>query len=195
MSNKSSKQIMRKNNMKIFPIYKKLAWDYLFFYTIDFLFLTQIKNISAADVVLKSSFYALFSIFLQIPVNIIVEFLGRKNSIILANFLNCFYIVVLMLSRSLPDLIFAEFISATAFSLKNIAEPSLLNESIPTSKYKAQIFAKLSAKGASGYYIYCAISKVVAGYLFEINGYLPMICSLIVLVIVTIISMCFIEMI
>ena len=37
------------------------------------------------------------------------------------------------------------------------------------------------------------ISKIIAGYLFTINGYLPMICSLIVLIISTIISMGFVE--
>lgn len=33
-------QQMRKRNMKLFPTYKKIADDYLFYYTIDFLFLT-----------------------------------------------------------------------------------------------------------------------------------------------------------
>lgn len=193
MSTKNATQKMRKTNMRIFPIYKKLGWDYLFYYSIDFLFLTQVKNISAADVVLKSSFYELFSIFLQIPANIIIDFLGRKNSLILANFLNCFYIIVLILSRNLPDLIFAEFISSIAFSIKNIAEPSLLNESIPPSKYKSSIFAKINAKGASGHYVLGAISKIIAGYLFLINGYLPMICTLAFLVLVTIMSIFFIE--
>ncbi len=193
MGAKSKEQIMRKTNMKIFPSYKKLAWDYLFFYTIDFLFLTQVKNISPADIVLKTSFFSLFSIFLQIPANMIVDFLGRKNSIVLANFLNCFFIVILMLSRNLPDLILAEFISSVAHSIKNIAEPSLLNESIPPTKNKSELFAKINSKGTSGYYAISAISKIIAGYLFTINGYLPMICSLSVLVLVTIMSLFFIE--
>ncbi len=64
--------------MKIFPTYKALAWDYLFFYTIDFLFLTQIKGISAADIMLKSAFASFFSLIVQIPVNIIIEFLEEK---------------------------------------------------------------------------------------------------------------------
>jgi len=81
MGNKEDVQMMRKTNMRIFPTYKRLAWDYLFFYTIDFLFLTQIKGISASDVMLKSTFYAFFSIVLQLPANVIVEFLGRKNSV------------------------------------------------------------------------------------------------------------------
>lgn len=101
--------------------------------------------------------------------------------------------VIVMLSRNLFDLVFAEFISAIAFSLKNIAEPSLLNESIPPSKYKGKIYSKISAKGAAGYYLFNAISKVLAGYLFTINGYLPVICSLIVLIIVAILSIGFME--
>lgn len=193
MGSKQDVQMMRKTNMRIFPIYKRLAWDYLFFYTIDFLFLTQVKGISSADVMLKSTFYAFFSIILQIPANIIVEFLGRKNSLILGNILSCFYMVIIMMSRSLFDLIIAEAFSAMAFSIKNVAEPSLLNESIPPSRYKSQIFSKISAKGASGYYILSSISKIIAGALFTINGYLPIICSLAISIIVTILSIGFIE--
>ena len=89
-------QKMRKRNMKLFPTYKKLGWDYLFYYAIDFMFLTQIKHISPADVVLASSFKSIFGIFLQIPANIIVEFLGRKNSIVLGNILNCIYMIIFM---------------------------------------------------------------------------------------------------
>ncbi len=58
MNSVQEKQKMRKKNMKLFPIYKAFAWDFLFFYTIDFLFLTQIKGIEASNVVLKSTFYS-----------------------------------------------------------------------------------------------------------------------------------------
>lgn len=187
------KMKMRKRNMKIFPMYKALSWDYLFYYTIDFMFLTQIKNINASDVILKDSFYGFFSIVLQIPANIVVEFLGRRNSLILGNILNCIYMVVLMLSRNLGDLIIAEFISAMAFSIKEIVQPTLLNLSIPLSKYKDSIYSKINSKGASRYYFFNAISKIVAGYLFVINGYLPMICSLSILIFVTVLSILFIE--
>ena len=189
----ANKVQMRKRNMKLFPIYKKIAWDYLFYYTIDFLFLTQIKHISAADAVLLSSIKSICGIFLQIPANIIVEFLGRRNSVILGNILNCLYMAMFMASGSLFDLIIAKFISSLAFSIKDIAEPSLLNGSIPPSKYKSNIFAKINAKGASGYYFLGAVSKMIAGVLFEINGYLPFICSLVILMIVSLMSMCYIE--
>ena len=90
-------------------------------------------------------------------------------------------------------ILLANFLSALAILIKNIAEPSLLNASIPPSRYKSNIFAKIIAKGKSGYFVLGAISKIIAGYLFTINGYLPFICSLIVLIIVTIISTFYIE--
>lgn len=184
---------MRKRNMKLFPTYKKIASDYLFYYTIDFLFLTQVKHISPADVVLSASIKSLFGIFLQIPANIIVEFLGRKNSIILGNILNCLYMVMFMMCGNLFDLTLAKFVSSLAWSIKHIAEPTLLNASIPPSKYKSNIFAKINSKGTMGYYIIGALSRMIAGFLFEINGYLPIICSLFVLIIVSIISTFYIE--
>lgn len=184
---------MRKRNMKIFPTYKKLAWDYLFFYTINFLFLTQVKGINPADVVLIEAFYSLFGIIMQIPAVFIVEFLGRKNSIIFGNIVNCLYMVVVMFSKNLFNLIIAEMMSSLAFAIKETAEPSLLNESIPKAKSKDKIFAKINEKGAAGYYFINAVTKVLAGWLYQINAYIPMILSLTTTVLVTIISAFFIE--
>lgn len=184
---------MRKRNMKLFPIYKTISWDYLFFYTINFLFLTQIKNIDPADVLLIDSFYYLFGIIIQMPATFIVEFLGRRNSIILANILNAAYMVIIMFSKGLFNLITAEIISALAFGIKEVADPSLLNESIPIAKNKSKIFAKINEKGASRYYILNAISMIIAGILFQINGYLPIILSFMIIVFAVFISCFFIE--
>ena len=190
---KEEKQRMRKINMRLFPIYKALSWDFLFYYTINFLFLTQIKNISASEVVLTDSFYALFIMVLQIPINIIIAFLGKKKSLVIGNFSLVVYMLIIIFSRNIYDLILANFISAIGFGIKETVATSLLKESIPPSKYKNQIFSKLNSKGSTWYYVLEMISKIIAGYLFVINGYLPMICSLIILIISAIISMGFVE--
>ena len=104
---KEENQERRKRNMKLFPIYKMLSWDLLFYYTINFLFLTQIKNISASDVVLTDSIYALFVMILQIPINIMIAFLGKKKSIVIGNLSLVAYIVIIIFSRNIYDLILA----------------------------------------------------------------------------------------
>ena len=193
METKEEKQKMRKRNMKLFPIYKMLSWDLLFYYTINFLFLTQVKNISASEVVLTDSFYALFVMILQIPINIVIAFLGKKKSLVLGNFSLVVYITIVIFSRNIYDLILANFISALGYGIKETVQIALLKESIPPSKYKNQIFSKINSKGATGYYVLNMISQIVAGYLFTINGYVPMICTLVILIISTLISTQFIE--
>lgn len=184
---------MRKRNMKLYPIYKTLGWDYIFFYTTNFLFLTQVKNIAPSDVVLIDSFYALFGIIMQIPAVFIVEYLGRKRSMIFANFANCLYMLVVMFSNNLFNLIIAELLSSLAFGIKSASDPAMLNESIPPSRYKSKIFAKISQKGATNYYVINAISTVLAGFFYDINPYIPITLAFIVTLIVTLISTAFIE--
>lgn len=190
---KINRRKMRKNNMRIFPVYKRLAWDYLFFYTIDFLFLTQVKGIAAADVVLKNTFYALFSIILQIPSSFIVELMGKRKSLILANTFNSLYIIMMMISKGLGDLVIAEFLCAIAFSIKAVAEPSLISESIPPSRYKNDIYSKIQSKGAAGYHKLNAISKIISGSLFVVNPYIPMCLALFITIIDIILAAMLIE--
>ena len=184
---------MRKRNMKLFPICRTLGWDYLFFYTINFLFLTQIKGINPADIVLIDAFYSLFGVITQIPASFLIEFLGRKNSVILANIINCMYITVIIFSKGLFDLVIAEILCSLAFAIKDSAEPAILNASIPPTKNRSKLFAKISQKGVAGYYIMNAISTILAGFLYEINPFIPISLSLGTLVIVVILSTQYIE--
>lgn len=182
-----------KHNMKLYPLYQTLSFDFLFFYTINFLFLTQIKHISPASIVLVDAFYSLFGVIFQIPASIILDKTSRKKSLILGNLLNCLYLILIMFSKNIIHLIFAEMICSFGFALKDIASPSLLNESIPITKRKSEIFAKLSGKGASGYYILNAISLIISGILYNINGYIPIILSLCIVTIAFLLANCFME--
>ena len=68
----------KEKNVRLYPTYKMLSWDLLFYYAIIFLFFTQIKNITAADVLLAESFYPLFKVILLIPATILIDRIGKK---------------------------------------------------------------------------------------------------------------------
>ncbi|MBR1540382.1 MAG: hypothetical protein IJ629_04365 [Clostridia bacterium] len=84
-----TKEKISENNLNIFPLYRALSVDFLFFYTINFLFLTQIKHLSASVAVLEDSFYALFTIIFQFPASLIVDKIGRKKGLILRKSFKC----------------------------------------------------------------------------------------------------------
>ncbi len=167
------------NNLNLYPKYRRLSMDFLFFYTINILFLTQIKKIDMSAVVLVDTFYALFVVIWQIPVSFLVGKIGIRRGMILGNICNTIYLITVINSKNLFNLVIAEIFSSLAFSLKDISEPAILNESIDASKgEKSKIFAMVQGKAVSGYYIISAFSMIVSGFLFEINGYIPMFISL-----------------
>lgn len=183
----------RKQNIKLYSIYRAISMDLLFIYAIDFLFLTQVKHISASDVVLRLSFYSLFMIFLQIPANILIDKIGTRKSTILSNIFNTIYLLMIIFATDLKNLIIAEFFSALCFSIKDISDTTLLNISIPEGNKKGEVFSKIEGKGNKNYYYINAITSVLAGVLYTINPYIPIIGCLIISVISIILSIGFQE--
>ena len=183
----------RKLNMKMYSLYRAISMDLLFFYAIDFLFVTQVKNISASESVLRSAFYALFMIILQIPANILIDKIGTKRCTIIANIFNTIYLLVILFAKDLQSLIIAEFFSALCFSIKDISDTTLLNISIPEGEKKGEIFSKIEGRGNRNYYYMNAITAICAGFLYTINPYIPVIISIVITIFATILSIGFEE--
>ena len=69
----------KQKNVQLYPKYKMLSWDMLFYYAIIFLFFTETKGISAADVLLAESLYPLFKVILLIPATILIDKIREKE--------------------------------------------------------------------------------------------------------------------
>ena len=66
-------------NIRIFPSYKMLSWDLLFYYSIIFLYLTQVKHLSAAQVILGETLYNVVLLVFQLPAGKIVDTIGMST--------------------------------------------------------------------------------------------------------------------
>lgn len=178
---------IRRNNAKLYPIYKMFSWDLLFFYSIEFLFYTITKKLTASEVLIINGFYMFFRIVGQIFAVAIVDFLGKRKSIIIGNILIVFYMLILIFLPGAISVILADLIFALGYDMKTIAEPNLLYDSVST-KGGEGLYSKLDAKGVSWYYILDGIASLTAGYLFVVNNYLPMFICLGFIIISTILS-------
>ncbi len=182
------KETKEEKNVRLFPLYKAIAWDLLFFYTILFLFLTQVKGISAADVLLADAMYPVFKFLLLMPLTILIEKIGKRKSLIFANLINGVSVILFMMSSNLMYLIIAQFFSAIAFDIKGIAETNLLYDSLPKDEKRGSRFSKIDGKGFSWYYYLDAMASVIAGFLYVVNPYIPLILSLIICLVSAFIS-------
>lgn len=178
---------IRRNNAKLYPVYKMFSWDLLFFYSIEFLFYTITKRVTASEILIINGFYLLFRIVMQIPAVAITDFLGKRKSIILGNILLIVYMLILLCFPGAISIIIADLVFALGYDMKTIAESNLLYDSVSTRGGEG-LYSKLDAKGGSWYYILDGIASLVAGYLFVINNYIPMLICLGFIVISTILS-------
>lgn len=71
-------------------------------------------------------------------------------------------------------IIFSNFLSAFGFNLKALSESTFLFDSIPHSRKRNDLFSEVDGKGSALYYYIDAISSIATGFLFAINGYVPM---------------------
>lgn len=163
------------------------SWDLLFFYSIEFLFYTITKSLTASEVLIINGFYLLFRIIMQIPAVAITDFLGKRKSIIIGNVFLIIYVLILICFPGAISIIIADLVFALGYNMKTIAESNLLYDSVST-KGGEGLYSKLDAKGGSFYYILDGIASLVAGYLFVINNYLPMLICLSFIIISTVLS-------
>ena len=126
MENKNEIRKIKRKNAKLYPIYKMFSWDLLFFYSIEFLFYTITKKLTASEILIINGFYLLFRIIMQIPAVIINDFWGKRNSIILGNAMLIIYILILINFPGMISVIVADLVFALGYNIKNIAESNYM---------------------------------------------------------------------
>lgn len=183
--NKISKR--RRNNAILYPIYKMFSWDLLCFYSIEFLFYTITKNITASQVLLITASYIIGKMLFQIPAVALSDYLGKRISMIIGNSILVVYMILLIISPNIWWMILATALSGFGYDIKAISEGNLLYDSVATRGGDG-IYTKIDSKGASAYYVIDTILSVIAGYMFIINNYLPLYICLTFLVISLILS-------
>ena len=177
VAHKRKKRAIRRSNVKLYPIYKMFSWDLLCFYSIQFLFYTITKGITASQVLIASATYLIAKIVTQIPSVTIVDLYGYKKSLILGNFLVFIGTIILIFSKRFTGILVFEFISAFGYAIKILAETNLLYDSVSTRGGEG-LYTKIDEKGSSWYYFLDGILCLIAGYLFVINNFIPIyICS------------------
>lgn len=181
----------KKKNTKIFPIYKMLSWDLLFYYAISFLFLVQVKHISASQVLLGETIFTIACALLQIPAGRIVDKIGKKNSLIIANLSITLYVTLLLVITNFTQLLLIYVLWAIGYVLKGLCETNILYDSLPSGRKRGNLFSTIDGKAASYYFYVDAATSLIAGFLYVINPYIPIICCLAICIFSTILAFMF----
>lgn len=173
----------KKYNAKLFPIYKMFSWDLLFYYAINFLFLTQVKGFSASNILLMDACYTIFKFIFQIPSVNISETFGKRKSILLGNVFVAISIFIIIISQKIWHVLVSYFFMSFGFILKDMCDSLFLRDCITTKEHPGTVFTNLDGKGSALWYFFEAITSISCGFLFVYNNYLPLCLCLITTII------------
>ena len=183
----------KKTNRKLFILYKVFANDLLFYYTISYLFLANIKGLSTAQIVFADSFYPLFKLLFQIPCTILIQKIGKRNSLLIANFCVAIFLILVLFLSSTLVLIIANVFCAIGFVIKGIAESNFLYDSLEETENIKEDFSKIEGKASSCFFFVDAITALATGFIYLINPYIPIVLSLISILLSLVITLKFYE--
>lgn len=161
-----------KNFYKIFPIFYGLSGDLLFYVAIDTLFYTVVKGFSPDKLSLLTTVSAIFCILLKIPITKIIEKIGNTNSVRVGALGLIISSVIITFSSSFLLIMLARIIYIIAIVFINMQNVMLKNNL--TILNKQEEYAKIINRGNIVYSTITMIIAFVAGYMFNINNYLPM---------------------
>ena len=178
----------KKVNIKLFPIYKMISWDLLFYYAILFLYLVQVKKITPSQVLLADAIYNIAIMISLLPSGKIVDKIGKKYSVIIANICVSISIVILLVMNNFYHLIISYAIMAFGYSIKGISENIILYDSLPSGNKRGKLFSIIDGKASSYFYYIDAVSAITTGFLYAVNPYIPLVLCLIMCIISTILS-------
>ncbi|MBR3133473.1 MAG: MFS transporter [Clostridia bacterium] len=178
----------KKHNVRIYPFYKMFSLDFLFYYAITFIFLNNFKGFSASTILLADAFYPFFKMIFQIPCTVLIDKIGKRNSLIIGNIFMCIDILLMMGANSFWVLVLSNLFFAIGFVLKYTIEHNILYDSLPKGEKRGKLFSKIEGFSSSSFYIIDAICSALTGFLYVVNPYFPMTLCLLGCIIATIIS-------
>lgn len=183
------KESIRKARLiTLLTLYRSTAYDIIFFYPIQLVFLYQVRGISLAQNVFIESCFWLFNFIFMTVATSITEKISTKQATILGSILWILSICLYLQPASnyyFWLLIIAELIRALGLSLKSVADFSLVRDSLEMrGLYDNSVKGQKNYSIVEGYAmaINCAgdaIMAIVSVKLMEFNENLPMFICLI----------------
>lgn len=157
---------------KISPYFFGLSDDLLFWIAINTIFLTTVKHFTASQISLLTSIALFSSIILQNLVFKIIKKIGNIKSVRIGLIMLFIASFTITFGKTFIMVEIGYIFYYTAYLFKGMDTVILKNN----LKYlgKEEDFIKIQSKGSTIYAIITMVIAFIAGLLFNINNYLPM---------------------
>lgn len=158
--------------IKLYPWWRGITADLLFYTAIDTLFLSMVKGFTDAQIVSLTTISMIACIVLQYPLLWVVERIGNTISGYLSGICLLLSAVLITFAPQYPLVVAGRLFHDIAIVFQGIVSITLLNNLQLVDKEEE--FTLLRTRGITIYSVLTMIIALVAGALFNFNPYLPM---------------------
>lgn len=159
--------------LKVFPWFSGLTGDLLFYIAIDTLFLTIVKDFSAAQIVSITSLSQLICIALQFPILFVMEKIGNTASVRCGAFFLLLSALFITFGRKYYPVLLGRIFHDVAVTFRSASIAALENNL--DLQGRRDEFVRYRSAGNTVYAVITMLIAFVASYMFNLNNYLPMI--------------------
>ena len=163
---------------KIYPYISGLSDDLLFWAAINTIFLTTVKMLSASQVSLLSAIAGLITILSQSLVLKIIKKLGNIKSVRLGLLMLLIGSTLITFGNNFSIIMVGEIFYNMAFLFKGM-DSIILRRNLKYLKSEDN-FIRIQNRSSLIYAISTMICSFIAGYIFNISNYLPMILCIVI---------------
>lgn len=174
MGNKLIKKVRKSN--KIFPFYYGFSLDLMFWAAMSTLFLTNVKKFNASEINSLTAISIITCVFGYFIALKIIKKIGNLKSIRIGNILLLIASLLITFPKSYYGVLIGFVFYQYAFLFKSI-DNVLLRNNLKFLGEEDKFF-KYQSKGTLIYSLMTLVIAFIAGYLFNINNYLPMYISI-----------------
>lgn len=177
-------------NIEIYKIYSVFS-ELLILGPIIVLYLLA-KGLEFTEIMVLQSIAAVSVVIFEVPTGAVADKIGRKFSIIFGSSLWGLSLFIYIVGKNFYIFAIAEIIFSLGATFKSGADIALIYDSLKALNREKEFqriegYARSFTFGAQG------IGSIIAGFIYEINIYLPMIVSIGFMIITSIIAMNFKE--
>ncbi len=159
--------------IKIYPWYSGFTGDLLFYIAIDTLFLTIVKDFSAAQIVSITSFSHAACIVLQFPILFLIRRIGNTASVRTGALLLLLSAVMITVSKRYYLVLIGRLFHDVAAIFRSASFVMLENNLDLVDKRRD--FVRIRTAANTVYSVATMLISFVASYMFNLQHYLPMV--------------------
>ncbi|MBN2794873.1 MAG: MFS transporter [Clostridia bacterium] len=150
------------------------------------------KGLSFTEIFLLNSASAFTTVLFEVPTGAVSDYFSKKICLTIGSLLIVLSLLIYVIAPNFYIMVLGEIVFAIGLTFRSGTEQAILYDSLKNNEIESE-YTKIEGRARSYTFYAQAVGSILAGFLYEINIYLPFLFSAGFVLVAAVISIFFIE--